>query len=101
MPHNEINQIAVKSRGFERASQSGHVSNSCGVKCRPLEPLQMLFDQQRTRNTGRPVQTGYLPETLPEPRERENERFRGGNPRLLGVWLSSWTLTSSCANSHP
>ena len=28
-------------------------------------------------------------------------QFRYINRQVKGVWLSSWTLTSSCANSHP
>lgn len=40
------------------APQPERIWNFCGLKRGPLEPLQLLLDQWRTRKTGTPIQTG-------------------------------------------
>src|SRR5271165_7643219 len=40
------------------APQSGHVSNLCGLKRSPLEPLELLSDQRHPHKTGTLIQTG-------------------------------------------
>ena len=51
------------------APQSGYVSNFCGLKRGPLEPLQLLTDQRRAGKTDAPILTGCPAEMLLELRE--------------------------------
>src|SRR5579863_1483148 len=64
--HNSYTRIfrAVENKGV--VPHLGHVSNFCGLKLRPLEPVQLLSDQGRARGAGAPVQTGYPAELLLE-----------------------------------
>jgi hypothetical protein len=50
----------------EVAPHTGHVSNFRGLKLGPLEPVQFLLGQWRSRKTGTRIQTGCPAEILLE-----------------------------------
>jgi len=61
-----FSKVCVENRGLILAPQSGHVSNFCSLKRGPLEPVQFLSGQWRTRKTGTLIQTGCPAEILLE-----------------------------------
>jgi hypothetical protein len=82
------------------ASQSGHVSNSCGLKRRPLEPLQLLLDQGYPHKTGTPIQPGRPAEIVLE--RGEHELLRVGNLRSpVGAVNTTALLRGLCYSAPP
>src|ERR1022692_2412341 len=60
-------QSTESKRRFLVAPHTGHVSNFRGLKRSPLEPVQLLSGQWRTRKTGVRIQTGHPVWTRFEP----------------------------------
>ena len=46
------------------APQSGHVSNFCGLKRGPLEPIQLISGQSHPHKSGAPIQAGAQTERI-------------------------------------
>src|ERR1022692_4076625 len=68
-------QSIESKRRFLVAPHTGHVSNFRGLKRSPLEPVQLLSGQWRTRKTGVRIQTGHQSGHVSNPL---------GSPAILG-----------------
>src|ERR1035437_5252852 len=92
-PHGRGSTTGVFSRGYventgvKLAPHAGHVSNFCGLKHGPLEPVQLLSDQGVRAKLALPSRLGTQPRSFSNPSGRASSSSRSSNEKFCGSEL--------------